>query len=286
LRVLVVEDNPNNQQVVQELLVTEGARVSLAGDGEAALAAIAAAEPAFYAVLMDLQMPVLDGIGATQRIRSNPRWRDLPIIAMTANALASDRTACLAAGMNDHVGKPFDLSQLVATLRRHTARSGAARSGVTDTAPAPGRRERAPLPQDLRQAALRHGIDVTGALAKLGGHIGAYRRLAQTFAADLPSLPDRLDAVLSEPERAEACRLMHSTRGVAATLGMAALSAAAAAAEQQFAGASAAETERLASAVRAAAEQAQAGLAEVMAQLTAAGPDAASDPAAAAGMPG
>ncbi|MBA3590215.1 CHASE domain-containing protein, partial [Methylibium sp.] len=123
LRILVVEDNANNRQVAQELLSDEGAIVSLANDGRQGVDAVLAAAPPFDAVLMDLQMPVMDGYAATASIRLHPRLAAVPIIAMTANAMASDREACLAAGMNDHIGKPFDLGHLVATLRRHTRRS-------------------------------------------------------------------------------------------------------------------------------------------------------------------
>ncbi|MBA3624362.1 MAG: PAS domain S-box protein, partial [Methylibium sp.] len=133
LRILVVEDNANNRQVAQELLSDEGAIVSLANDGRQGVDAVLAAAPSFDAVLMDLQMPVMDGYAATASIRLHPRLAAVPIIAMTANAMASDREACLAAGMNDHIGKPFDLGHLVATLRRHTRRS----AGAAQPAPGP-----------------------------------------------------------------------------------------------------------------------------------------------------
>jgi CheY-like chemotaxis protein len=120
LRLLVVEDNPNNQQVARELLEGEGATVHVANHGQEAVAAVAAADPLFDAVLMDLQMPVMDGFTATARIRQDLGQHHLPIVAMTANAMPSDREDCLAAGMNDHVGKPFDLDHLVSVLRKHT----------------------------------------------------------------------------------------------------------------------------------------------------------------------
>jgi PAS domain S-box-containing protein len=118
MRLLVVEDNLINQQVAEELLSLEGALVSLAANGQLGVDAIAAASQTkqFDAVLMDIQMPVLDGFGATALVRHQLGLRDLPIIAMTANALDSDREECLAAGMQAHVGKPFDLAQLVHTL--------------------------------------------------------------------------------------------------------------------------------------------------------------------------
>ena len=118
LRLLVVEDNKINQMVAKGLLTKEGAHVTLANDGQLGVDAVASTEPAFDAVLMDVQMPVLDGYAATRAIREDLGLLALPIVAMTANAMAPDRAACLAAGMDDHVGKPFELDHLVATLLR------------------------------------------------------------------------------------------------------------------------------------------------------------------------
>ena len=112
----MAEDNATNQQVVRELLGDEGATVHIADNGEQALTALAA-HP-FDAVLMDLQMPVMDGLEATRRLRQ--QGLRLPVIGLTANALAQDRDACLAAGMDAHVGKPFDVTALVALLQRLT----------------------------------------------------------------------------------------------------------------------------------------------------------------------
>ena len=120
MHILVVEDNLINQQVARELLSKEGAVVTLAGDGQLGVNAVADASPMFDVVLMDLQMPVMDGYAATRKIRQELGLLALPIIAMTANAMASDRQACLDAGMNEHVGKPFDFSALVALLQRLT----------------------------------------------------------------------------------------------------------------------------------------------------------------------
>jgi CheY-like chemotaxis protein len=122
MRLLVVEDNFVNQQVAQELLENEGATVTLAGNGQEGVEAVAAANPPFDVVLMDLQMPVMDGLTAARHIRTELKRLTLPIVAMTANVMASDRDACLAAGMNDHVGKPFDLNNLVRVLRQQAGR--------------------------------------------------------------------------------------------------------------------------------------------------------------------
>jgi len=117
----VVEDNLINQQVAEELLSGQGAMVALAANGQLGVQVVQAAQPPFDAVLMDLQMPVLDGLSAARAIRALG-YTALPIVAMTANAMASDRTDCLAAGMNDHIGKPFSIQDLCSRLLRLTGR--------------------------------------------------------------------------------------------------------------------------------------------------------------------
>jgi len=122
LRILVAEDNFVNQQIASELLGGEGAVVTLANHGQEALDLIAAAPEPFDVVLMDMQMPVMDGLTATVQIRTTQDATALPIVAMTANAMDTDREACLAAGMNDHVGKPFNMAHLVKVIRQVTGR--------------------------------------------------------------------------------------------------------------------------------------------------------------------
>lgn len=122
LRVLVVEDNMINQQVAEELLTLEGALVSIASDGQQGVNAVASATPPFDVVLMDVQMPIMDGYAATRTIREKLGLSCLPIIGLTANAMAADRQACLEAGMNDHVGKPFNMTHLVALMHKLTAK--------------------------------------------------------------------------------------------------------------------------------------------------------------------
>jgi PAS domain S-box-containing protein len=117
-RVLLVEDNEMNQELATELLREAGMIVHVAGNGQAALDALAADSAAFDGVLMDCQMPVMDGYTASRAIRASARHKHLPIIAMTANAMAGDREKVLAAGMNDHIGKPLNVEQMFATLAR------------------------------------------------------------------------------------------------------------------------------------------------------------------------
>jgi signal transduction histidine kinase len=121
LRILLAEDNLINQQIALELLGNEGAELTAADNGQMAVDTLRHSPMAFDLVLMDLQMPVMDGFEATRQIRQSI-GASLPIIAMTANALTSDRDACLQAGMNEHVGKPFKLDVLVAVILALTAK--------------------------------------------------------------------------------------------------------------------------------------------------------------------
>jgi PAS domain S-box-containing protein len=212
MRILVVEDNLINQQVAQELLSGEGAVVEVADNGQLGVAAVARAQPPFDAVLMDIQMPVMDGYTATQVIRRELELADMPIIAMTANAMKSDRDACLASGMNDHVGKPFDLAHLVDVLLRHTKRlaSGAQANATRQTVPV------AAKPNDLPA---EDAVDIGGAIARMGGKTGMYARILRTYLAQLENAPDTLDALLSARNWPEAAALLHTIKGLSGTVG-------------------------------------------------------------------
>ena len=209
MRVLLVEDNINNQQVAQELLEYEGAYVQIASDGQEGVDAVAAADPAFDVVLMDLQMPVMDGMAATRYIRTVLGNVHLPIVAMTANAMASDRLACLAAGMNDHVGKPFDLDGLVQVLRGHTGRTKLDGQRSIRTA----------LGQGVLETAQREGIDLDSAVQRLGGQQDTYQRMLAAFLKDLVTMPFQLQEFAVTGNPLEAKRLLHTLKGLAATLG-------------------------------------------------------------------
>jgi PAS domain S-box-containing protein len=214
LRLLVVEDNAINQEVARELLSSCGARVDVAEDGKQGVERVLA-DPSRYAlVLMDVQMPVMDGYTATRELRA-AGWRR-PIVAMTANVMASDREACLAAGMDDHVGKPFDLEELVVTIRRHAGRAPEAGAVPAGEAPAPSAVE---------------SVDIEGAVKRLGGDIGFYWQLYGAVKADAQDMLSKLGPLLAAGDRKEAARLFHTIKGMGGTLGAGALSRAASQAE-------------------------------------------------------
>jgi len=213
LKLLVVEDNPGNQQVTRELLELEGAVVTVAGDGQQALTLLAQTRgrTGFDAVLMDVQMPVMDGTTATRLLRRQLGLR-LPVIAMTAGAMETERQACLDAGMDEHIGKPFDPDTLVAVLRR---RCGAA--------PAQDKAAPAELPPALLADAGRAGIALAEALARMSGRVELFER---TLAA-LHEQDRKLAHALAEGGHA-ATRGLHGFRGLAAMLGAEQLAALAA----------------------------------------------------------
>ena len=229
LRLLVVEDNAYNQQVAQELLEAEGATVTLASDGAQAVAAVATADPPFDVVLMDVQMPVMDGYVATAHIRQQLGLTELPIIAMTANAMASDREASLAAGMDDHVGKPFDLDELVQVLLRHASPGTAAGAGMSLP-----RAASADLPEAMLANAARCGVDLAVAVGRLGGRVDVWMRTAASFAADLPRSADELEALVRNRQHQDAARMAHTLKGLGATLGATRLAEVAAMAEKSL----------------------------------------------------
>ena len=212
LRLLIVEDNLTNQQVARELLTLQGARVDVAGNGRQGIDRVAAAEQPYDAVLMDLQMPDMDGFEATRILRGRMGLRQLPIIAMTANALPEDREKCLAAGMNDHVGKPINMKSLVAVLLRHCGRPATAKP----VAPSPAH-PILPLPE------LPPGFALANALERLGNNRETFVRMLGIFKLDQHALRERLLEALAQHDLASAARELHTLKGLAGTLGASAL---------------------------------------------------------------
>jgi signal transduction histidine kinase/DNA-binding response OmpR family regulator/HPt (histidine-containing phosphotransfer) domain-containing protein len=226
MRILLVEDNLNNQQIAQELLEAEGARVHIAQHGQEALDMLHANPQMIDAVLMDLQMPVMDGLTATRAIRTDLGLTALPIIAMTANAMSTDRESCIDAGMNDHVGKPFDLNHLVAVLRHQTHwqahQPRTASPANTNSADTPNFVPTKSL--NTAEIAAKNGVDLTSALKRLGNNKKLYLKMLPKVAQDLEKLPQELHALFEQGDQAGLARALHSLKGLAATMGLTALS--------------------------------------------------------------
>ncbi|MBL0418958.1 response regulator [Ramlibacter sp. AW1] len=206
MRVLLAEDNPSNQIVTRDLLLAQGAQVEIAVDGVDTLTSLVA-NGRYDAILMDWQMPNMDGLETTREIRQIVGFENIPIIALTASASASDRDACLAAGMNAHLAKPVDAGELVATLRRH-AKPSAAADGVRRPAAAPA----APRPPASR-------IEREAAIARLGGDSGLYERVLERFRGDLPRDMVALEEAWRRGDRSQSRRLAHTLKGSAGTVG-------------------------------------------------------------------
>jgi two-component system sensor histidine kinase/response regulator len=214
LRVLLVEDHPINQEIALRLLSSRGAQVDVASNGQEGLDRLLARGPAAYdLVLMDLQMPVLDGLSATRQLRELREFDALPVLAMTAHALAEERAQCTAVGMQGHIAKPLDVARLVRELQRYRPR------------PAP------PAP--------RPTLDLQAGLRRFDGQSALYRRtlqgVADQYAAGLSAWSDWLAA----GNWVELRRAAHTLQGLAATLGAQPLHQAALALERSAAAADA-----------------------------------------------
>jgi CheY-like chemotaxis protein/nitrogen-specific signal transduction histidine kinase len=213
LRLLVVEDNLLNQQVAYELLSGEGAQVAVASNGRQGVEAALSSRPRFDAVLMDIQMPDIDGYAATAEIRRHGAMETLPIIAMTANALAEDKAACLAAGMNDHIGKPIDLDVLVNTILKHCPQveldwntaSFATIVAVSQAA------------EPWSAEGVRRELDK--ALRRVGNNKALFVRMAKMFVQSTASLCADLRRQLGRDDVDGAQRLLHTMVGTAGTVG-------------------------------------------------------------------
>ena len=218
--VLLVEDNELNQQVASELLQASRLRVDVAENGVEALDLLSRRR--YDLVLMDMQMPVMDGLSAARAIRRNPKWQDLPIIAMTANAMQQDREQCLAAGMNDHLGKPIDERVLLECLLRWVPLLRSRQAA----APEPGSAASPPALPD-RTALEALGLEVGTALARMGDHEPLYRRLLDIFLGSHHDFVSRIRAGSARRDKDGIVRLAHSLKGAAATIGASAVERAA-----------------------------------------------------------
>jgi len=207
LRILVAEDNRINQQIARELLELNGAAVEIAVNGAHAVDQALASKPSV--ILMDMQMPDMDGLEATRRILMHADMQSIPIIAMTANAMSKDREACLAAGMVDHIPKPINVEHVIQSILKHVRPEA-------HTA----KHARAPL------------VDVDLALHRLGGNRQFYEKLIDAVRNDAPVQLNALRKSLAHNDFASASRCLHTFKGLVATLGAEELAQRAAATEK------------------------------------------------------
>jgi PAS domain S-box-containing protein len=232
-RVLLVEDNAINREVATEILRAFDVRVETAANGAEALEKVAATN--FDAVLMDVQMTVMNGFEATRKIRADKTLAQPPIIAMTANALSGDRERCLEAGMDDYVSKPIEPATLLETLSRWVKRGG----GQPTTAGAPPQSFASSKPaaaaRGLPHAKLQAlGLDTDKALNLLMQREELYAKVLRRFVAERANLPQLLAAALQQGDFAEAGMLAHSLKSLVATIGADQLQKICAQLEQEF----------------------------------------------------
>jgi CheY-like chemotaxis protein len=213
MHILIAEDNDINQELAVSLLGQTGALVRVVDDGADAVRAVA--ETAFDVVLMDIQMPGLNGVEATRRIRALPGLPQPVILAVTANALSGDRERYLQAGMDHYLSKPIDAAELfrvLAGLHQDTAVPAVAPAVVAGDA------------YDACMARLREaGVGVDIAIERLTGNRSLYIRLAQRFANERQDWPDQLEAAMRNHADGGAAALLHSGKSLAGMLGLAGL---------------------------------------------------------------
>ncbi len=219
VRVLLVEDNPINQQLALELMESQGVEVEVAGNGQEAIDRIASHAPSFYcAVLMDLQMPVMDGYEATRLLRRNAQYVNLPIIAMTAHAMADEKQRCMVLGMNGHISKPIDPDTLFGVLAQYRSTEPAERLGPVMT-----NADRLPsaVAAGGTEAAITNlpGLDFSAGLRHCNGNERLYGKLLAQFAADHADFLPRMKDLLDTGRRDEAVRVAHTLKGLCASLG-------------------------------------------------------------------
>ena len=201
---LLVEDNEVNQEVAQHILNDAGIRVDIASNGAIALAKIE--ENAYDGVLMDCQMPVMDGYQATRKLRQDPRYSDLPVIAMTANAMVGDKEKCLDAGMNDFIAKPIDVAQLFGTLARWIAPAAPQEMTVVVAQP------EAELP-------VIAGLKMAEAMRRVGGNATLMRKLLDRFVETQFDAMQRIVAAIENNQLETAIREAHTLKGLAGNIG-------------------------------------------------------------------
>jgi len=225
--ILVVDDIELNRDLMSELFATAGLSIRLASNGAEALARVREHRP--DVILMDCQMPVMDGFTATRKLRAMPEYADLPIIALTAGALENDREQSLAAGMNAYLTKPVDLEKLLCLIADMlaNARPAAPMPSPTSASPPPAPLTPAARPAGSGETAAAPalpelpGIDVAGGLARVRNKVDFYRRMLVKFRdSHAAEIDHDLRLFIATGQRPEATRSAHSLKGIALSLGI------------------------------------------------------------------
>ena len=226
-RILVVEDNGINLQIVRELLEEKGAHVGAASNGRTGVERVRARDTDYDLVLMDAQMPEMDGYAATRELRADKAYRDLPIVAMTAHAMSGDREKCLDAGMNDYLPKPLDEIELFGTIARWLPADRVAWSDAEGTAVAD---------DEGGEEEQLDGIDVEQGLQRVGGKRELFHRQLAVFRQKYARAAAELREELVQDRFEAAGEYAHAIKGAAGMLGASQVAAAAADLEQRFRG--------------------------------------------------
>lgn len=227
LTILLVEDNDINREIAIELLGDAGLHVEWAENGRVACDMVRSQGHAYAAILMDVQMPEMDGITATRIIRESHSADSLPILAMTAHAYEEEKARCRDAGMNDHIAKPVDPVVLMETLDRWL------KAPVSAIAPKVPAMEK---PSDDGLPACLPPFDIPAALVRVNGKAALLKKLIVTFGDSYANVAHDLRVFISTPLLPDARRLAHSLKGVAGSLGLAEVQAVAADVERMLAG--------------------------------------------------
>ena len=212
---LLVEDNVVNQELALEILQDAGIRVDVASDGAQAVEMVNMTD--YDGVLMDCQMPVMDGYAATWQIRADSRFANLPILAMTANATSGAKELCLAAGMNDHIGKPIDVDQLFTTMAqwiKPKASQANLNGGNANDA-----QNSVAEPTDEIELPLIPRLDLNQAMRRMGDNIQLIRKMLTRFAETEANVITRIAAAMEANDLPAATRAAHTTKGLAGNIG-------------------------------------------------------------------
>lgn len=202
--ILLVEDNEINQQIAIELLTMAGLNVATANNGQEAVDMVQ--QTSFDAVLMDIQMPVMDGYQATKVIRGLGEFEQLPIIAMTANAMSGDRERCIDAGMNDHLAKPINPQEVYKTLSQWVEPTG---NELTLTQPQ----------LDQEETFEVNGFDTVSAIARMGGNVKAYKKTLARVVESERDVTGRTRRAIEQQDLTTAIIAIHSLKGIAGNIG-------------------------------------------------------------------